>query len=199
MPACAVDPAISCGSPPADDRTGARLARHPAPWRQGGPANACRLAARSGPQVQDCNGMEKRQINPWTWQDELGFSQAWRLDGAQTLILLAMVTASVKARYRGGFMSANSSVQQFSMGLATYLSGQIMGQTPRGELTHFPSDCYRYSAPLPAFPSRAISGPPWKPDPFPPRRYGWSESKMLFRGFVRERRPNIVLTSAPQC
>ena len=44
----------------------------------------------------------------------------------------------VKARYRGGFMSANSCVQQFSMGLATYVSGQIMGQTPQGELTHFP-------------------------------------------------------------
>jgi predicted MFS family arabinose efflux permease len=51
---------------------------------------------------------------------------------------MAMVTASVKARYRGGFMSANSSVQQFSMGLATYASGKIMGQTPQGELTHFP-------------------------------------------------------------
>jgi MFS transporter, DHA1 family, inner membrane transport protein len=51
---------------------------------------------------------------------------------------MAMITASVKARYRGGFMSANSSVQQFSMGLATYVSGQIMGQTPQGELTHFP-------------------------------------------------------------
>lgn len=51
---------------------------------------------------------------------------------------MAMVTASVKARYRGGFMSANSSVQQFSMGLAVYVSGQIMGQTPQGELTHFP-------------------------------------------------------------
>jgi predicted MFS family arabinose efflux permease len=51
---------------------------------------------------------------------------------------MAMVTASVKARYRGGFMSANSSVQQFSMGLATYVSGLIMGQTARGELTHFP-------------------------------------------------------------
>jgi hypothetical protein len=48
-----------------------------------------------------------------------------------------MITASVKARYRGGFMSANSSVQQFSMGLATYVSGLIMGQTPQGELTHF--------------------------------------------------------------
>jgi 2-iminobutanoate/2-iminopropanoate deaminase len=39
--------------------------------------------------VQDSNGMDKRQINPWTWQDKLGFSQAWRLEGAQTLILLA--------------------------------------------------------------------------------------------------------------
>jgi predicted MFS family arabinose efflux permease len=51
---------------------------------------------------------------------------------------MAMVTSSVKARYRGGFMSANSSVQQFSAGLATYASGQIMGQTPQGALTHFP-------------------------------------------------------------
>jgi predicted MFS family arabinose efflux permease len=51
---------------------------------------------------------------------------------------MAMVTASVKARYRGGFMSANSSVQQFSMGLAVYVSGQLMGQTPQGEVTHFP-------------------------------------------------------------
>jgi predicted MFS family arabinose efflux permease len=51
---------------------------------------------------------------------------------------MAMITSSVKARYRGGFMSANSSVQQFSMGLATYVSGQIMGQTAQGELTHFP-------------------------------------------------------------
>lgn len=51
---------------------------------------------------------------------------------------MSMITASVKARYRGGFMSANSSVQQFSMGLATYVSGLIMGQTAQGELTHFP-------------------------------------------------------------
>ena len=39
--------------------------------------------------MQDSTGMDKRQINPWTWQDKLGFSQAWRLEGAQTLILLA--------------------------------------------------------------------------------------------------------------
>jgi hypothetical protein len=51
---------------------------------------------------------------------------------------MAMITSSVKARYRGGFMSANSSVQQFSMGLATYASGAIMVKTPQGELRHFP-------------------------------------------------------------
>jgi predicted MFS family arabinose efflux permease len=51
---------------------------------------------------------------------------------------MAMITSTVKARYRGGFMSANSSVQQFATGLATYASGQIMGQTAQGELTHFP-------------------------------------------------------------
>ena len=26
--------------------------------------------------------MEKRQVNPWAWQDARGFSQAWRVDGA---------------------------------------------------------------------------------------------------------------------
>jgi 2-iminobutanoate/2-iminopropanoate deaminase len=27
--------------------------------------------------------MEKRQVNPWTWQDQFGFSQAWRVDEGQ--------------------------------------------------------------------------------------------------------------------
>jgi predicted MFS family arabinose efflux permease len=52
---------------------------------------------------------------------------------------MSMMTASIEARYRGGFMSINSSVQQFAAGLAAYVSGRIMGQTPSGELTHFPA------------------------------------------------------------
>ena len=51
---------------------------------------------------------------------------------------MAMMTASVEARYRGGFMSLNSSVQQFSSGVAAFVSGQILGQLPGGQLTHFP-------------------------------------------------------------
>ena len=33
--------------------------------------------------------MEKRQINPWTWQDRLGFSQGWRVDGTQSLVFVS--------------------------------------------------------------------------------------------------------------
>jgi predicted MFS family arabinose efflux permease len=51
---------------------------------------------------------------------------------------MAMMTASIEARYRGGFMSINSSVQQFAAGLAAFLSGSIMDRTPSGELTRFP-------------------------------------------------------------
>ena len=37
--------------------------------------------------------MDKRQINPWTWQDRFGFSQAWRVDGAQSIVFVSGQTA----------------------------------------------------------------------------------------------------------
>src|ERR671933_27073 len=33
--------------------------------------------------------VEKLQVNPWSWQDRFGFSQAWRVDGAQTVVFLS--------------------------------------------------------------------------------------------------------------
>lgn len=33
--------------------------------------------------------MEKQQINPWKWQDQFGFSQAWRVDGAESVVFLS--------------------------------------------------------------------------------------------------------------
>ncbi len=51
---------------------------------------------------------------------------------------MAMMTATVESRYRGGFMSVNSSVQQFSCGLAAWISGGIIGQGPIQEITHYP-------------------------------------------------------------
>jgi predicted MFS family arabinose efflux permease len=51
---------------------------------------------------------------------------------------MAMMTATVESRYRGGFMSVNSSVQQFSCGLAAWISGGIIGQGPNQVITHYP-------------------------------------------------------------
>ncbi|HWF20334.1 MAG TPA: MFS transporter, partial [Verrucomicrobiae bacterium] len=50
---------------------------------------------------------------------------------------MALMTGAVEARYRGGFMSINSSVQQFSMGLTGLFSSMIIGTGPHGEMTHF--------------------------------------------------------------
>jgi enamine deaminase RidA (YjgF/YER057c/UK114 family) len=33
--------------------------------------------------------MEKRRVDPWTWQERLGYAQAWRVDGASSTIFLA--------------------------------------------------------------------------------------------------------------
>ena len=50
---------------------------------------------------------------------------------------MAMITGSIEAQYRGGFMSINSSVQQLSGGFAALVSGQVIGETPEHLLTHY--------------------------------------------------------------
>jgi predicted MFS family arabinose efflux permease len=50
---------------------------------------------------------------------------------------MAMMTASVEPRYRGGFMSINSSVQQFASGVGAYLAGHILAENAEGAMTHF--------------------------------------------------------------
>ncbi len=30
--------------------------------------------------------MDKRQVNPWEWQNAMGFSQAWLVDGATSIV-----------------------------------------------------------------------------------------------------------------
>ena len=32
--------------------------------------------------------MDRQQINPWAWQDAAGFSQAWRVDGAHSVVFV---------------------------------------------------------------------------------------------------------------
>jgi predicted MFS family arabinose efflux permease len=50
---------------------------------------------------------------------------------------MAMVTGSVESRRRGGFMSANSSIQHLSTGLGAFVGGKLITQAPDGMLRNF--------------------------------------------------------------
>ena len=50
---------------------------------------------------------------------------------------MAMLTSSVAPSRRGGFLSANSSVQHVCSGFAAYLGGAILVEAPGGRLEHF--------------------------------------------------------------
>lgn len=50
---------------------------------------------------------------------------------------MALMTGAVEARYRGGFMSINSAVQQISMSITATFSAFIVGEGQDGRLTHY--------------------------------------------------------------
>ena len=33
--------------------------------------------------------MNKQQLNPWTWQDAAGFSQAWQVEGVRSILFVS--------------------------------------------------------------------------------------------------------------
>ena len=37
--------------------------------------------------------MQKQQINPWTWQDQRGFSQAWKVEEGHTVLVVSGQTS----------------------------------------------------------------------------------------------------------
>jgi len=51
---------------------------------------------------------------------------------------MAMITGSVEPHRRGGFLSANSSVQHLSIGFGTYVGGLIVAEAADGRLLHVP-------------------------------------------------------------
>lgn len=51
---------------------------------------------------------------------------------------MAMITSSVEARYRGGFMSVNSAIQQIAAGLATAGASLLVSNDAAGRLTGYP-------------------------------------------------------------
>lgn len=51
---------------------------------------------------------------------------------------MTMVSNAVEARYRGGFMSVNSAIQQASTGLATLVAGLLVSRNAAGQLVGYP-------------------------------------------------------------
>ena len=59
-------------------------------------------------------------------------------NAGRMIAAMAMITSSVEPRRRGGFMSANASVQHIASGLGAYLGGVIITQQSTGApLAHF--------------------------------------------------------------
>ena len=52
--------------------------------------------------------MNKTQINPWKWQDNFGFSQAWKVDEAKSVIFVsgqASISAEGAVMHEGDFQA----------------------------------------------------------------------------------------------
>lgn len=58
-------------------------------------------------------------------------------NAGRMIAAMAMITGSVRQELRGGFMSANSSVQHIASGFGAYIGGLIITQGPAGEMQHF--------------------------------------------------------------
>lgn len=59
-----------------------------------------------GAQSTKGEGVDKQQINPWTWQDKFGFTQAWKVDGAQSVLFIsgqAAISADGDVVHAGDF------------------------------------------------------------------------------------------------
>lgn len=58
-------------------------------------------------------------------------------NAGRMIAAMAMITGSVRPEQRGGFMSANSSVQHIASGIGAYVGGLIITQASDGSMQHF--------------------------------------------------------------
>jgi 2-iminobutanoate/2-iminopropanoate deaminase len=87
--------------------------------------------------------VEKHQVNPWTWQDMAGFSQAWRIEDASSIVFVsgqAPVSADGQLVGEGDF---EAQVRQVFGNLLTVLEGAGMGLDAVVKLTVFLTDMTR--------------------------------------------------------
>jgi 2-iminobutanoate/2-iminopropanoate deaminase len=67
--------------------------------------------------------VDKQQVNPWVWQDAAGFSQAWRIDGARSIVFVSgQAPISADGQLVGG-ADFDAQVRQTFENLHTVLIG----------------------------------------------------------------------------
>lgn len=87
--------------------------------------------------------MDKQQVNPWTWQDAAGFSQAWRVEDARSLVLVsgqAPVSGDGQLVGEGDF---EAQVRQVFENLRTVLEAAGAGLDAVVKLTVYLTDMSR--------------------------------------------------------
>lgn len=87
--------------------------------------------------------MDKRQINPWTWQDLAGFSQAWRIEDARSIVFVsgqAPISADGQLVGEGNF---ETQVRQVFENLRTVLEQAGMDLEAIVKLTVYLTDMNR--------------------------------------------------------
>jgi len=57
--------------------------------------------------------------------------------GGRMIPVQAMITSAVLPQFRGSFMALNSALQQFSLGIVTFIGGTIITNNVNGELEHY--------------------------------------------------------------
>ena len=103
--------------------------------------------------------MQKTQVNPWSWQDRAGFSQAWRVDGAQSLLFVsgqAPISAEGELVGEGDF---NAQAEQTFENLQTVLDAAGASMRDIVKLTVYLTDIGKLRD-YTQVKARFIDGPP---------------------------------------
>lgn len=102
--------------------------------------------------------MTKTQVNPWSWQDRAGFSQAWKVDGAQSLLFIsgqAPVSAEGQLVGEGDF---EAQVERTLENLRTVVTEAGGSMADIVKLTIYMTDISRLRE-FPQIKARFIDGP----------------------------------------
>lgn len=76
------------------------------------------------------------------WMALIVTSLFFVVGSARMIPAMTAVTSSIEARFRGGFMSLNTALQQMGSGLASFIAGMLISRGPSGEIVHYERTSY---------------------------------------------------------